>query len=77
MKKGDVVQCDMRGWTFLAYVEDVIKKRGEQTMLMITPDKPNCSHRHCFASDVKKHYKRMQRPRSRKIENAKTVQDMQ
>jgi len=75
VKKGDVVGCEMRGWKFLAVVEDVVKSRGQQTKLMITPDQKNCTHRHCYATDVKAHYKKMGRKRaSRKLDNGETLQ---
>jgi hypothetical protein len=75
VKTGDVVQCEIRGWTFLAYVDRVIKEKGSDTQLMITPAVKNCSHRHCSATEVKKHYVKQGRVRNARVKPAPKVKE--
>ena len=63
---GDVVECSIRGWQFLAYVDGVEKAADEQTKLYITPAVKNCSHRTCYATDVQKHFVKAGRTRQTK-----------
>lgn len=71
VKAGDVIEVEMRGWTFLAYVDSVHKEKGFDTKLMITPAIKNCSHRHCHANDVKKHFSKQGRTRQKRSKPSK------
>lgn len=77
VKPGDIVEVDMRGWKFLAYVDEIIKKEGKQGMLNISPCGKNISWNTCKATQVIAHYKKMQRTRTgakRETSNGETLQ---
>lgn len=73
VKAGDVIEVEMRGWTFLAYVDSVHKEKGSDTKLMITPAVKNCSHHHCYANDVQAHYVKQGRIRQPAKKKTKAV----
>lgn len=60
---GDVVEVEIRGWTFLARVIQVLPK-SDDFDLKIHPEKKNVTHYHCNASEVTAHFKRMGRTRT-------------
>lgn len=65
VKVGDVVEVEMRGWRFLAKVEERLIGDKNGMDLRILPANKNVTHHHCAANDVKAHYKLMGRPRGR------------
>lgn len=77
VKPGDIVEVDIRGSKFLAYVEELVKEEGKQSSLKITPSSKNISFYSCKANQVIAHYKKMQRARSgskRITSNGETLQ---
>jgi dihydroxyacid dehydratase/phosphogluconate dehydratase len=77
VKTGDVVEVDIRGSKFLAYVDELVKEEGKQSSLRITPATRNVTYYSCKANQVIGHYKKMQRAKSgakRKTSNGETLQ---
>lgn len=75
VKSGDVVGVDIRGRRFLAYVDEIIKEKGKQSHLKITPAEPNNSYYTCKANQVTAHYKKMQRKTAKRTtSNGETLQ---
>ena len=76
VKPGDIVEVDIRGRRFIAYVDELLKEKGKQSSLKITPAEPNNSYYTCKANQVVGHYKKMQRARGakRKASNGETLQ---
>lgn len=79
VKGGDIVEVDIRGQKFLAYVEYVTKVKGKQSSLKIIPASKNVTYHSCKANQVIGHYKKMQRTRpekkvSRTTSNGETLQ---
>lgn len=75
VKPGDIVEVDIRGSKFLAYSEELIKEKGKQSSLKITPVSQNISYYSCKANQVVGHYKKMQRSRAKRTtSNGETLQ---
>lgn len=77
VKAGDVVEVDIRGHKFLAYVDELVKENGKQSSLNITPANKNVSYYSCKANQVTAHFKKMQRsrtPAKRTTSNGETLQ---
>lgn len=77
VKPGDIVEVDIRGSKFLAYVEELVKEDGKQSSLKITPASRNVTYYSCKANQVIGHYKKMQRAKNgatRRASNGETLQ---
>lgn len=77
VKPGDIVEVDVRGAKFLAYVDELVKEKGKQSSLRITPTTRNVTYYSCKANQVIGHYKKMKRARTgakRKASNGETLQ---
>ena len=77
VKAGDVVEVDIRGQKFLAYVDELVKETGKHSSLRITPTSSNITYYSCKANQVIAHYKKMKRNRSgakRTASNGETLQ---
>ena len=77
VKPGDIVEVDIRGAKFLAYAEELVKEKGKQSSLKITPTSRNVTYYSCKANQVIGHYKKMKRTRSgakRETTNGETLQ---
>jgi hypothetical protein len=77
VKAGDVVEVDIRGSKFLAYVDELVKESGKQSSLKITPAARNVTYYSCKANQVVGHYKKMQRAKKtakRTTSNGETLQ---
>jgi hypothetical protein len=75
VKAGDIIEVDIRGSKFLAYAEELVKEKGKQSSLRITPVSKNITYYSCKANQVISHYKKMQRKSAKRTtSNGETLQ---